>query len=213
MKRLHRAGTFKVSEESRRAIEILLERFSSGRPREIKASAPCKPHLLFTDGALEYDKDGKPLASIGGVLVTRTGEVSCFGCDIPEQLLGTWQTDGRFHVIGLVELYAAITGMNTWRTKFCNERVLLFTDSWPAYDAMVKGTASVKEWRNLLLDLEKIDDKFPSFLWVARVPSASNPADPPSRRNISNISFLGDVKVINARCPVTNVDLKSFEMR
>ena len=174
---------------------------------------PCKPHLLFTDGALEYDKGGKPYASIGGVLVTRKGEVYCFGCDVPEQLLGTWQTDGRVHVIGLVELYAAITGLNTWRNMLCNERVLLFTDSWPAFDAIVKGTASVKEWRNLLLDLEKIDDEFPTFLWAARVPSASNPADPPSRRNISDIGFLGDIKVIDARCPVMNVDLKSFEMR
>ena len=89
---------------------------------------------------------------------------------------------------------------------------MLFTDSWPAYDAIVKGTASVKEWRNLLLDLEKIDDKFPMFLWAARVPSSSNPADPPSRRNISDIAFLGDIKVINAECPVTFADLESFEM-
>lgn len=209
---IHRAGTFSISDQSRKAIEILLERFSSGRPREIRSSVPCKPHLLFVDGALEYDKDGNPWASIGGVMLTRNGEAYCFGCDVPEQLLKAWQTDGRTHVIGLVELYAAVTGLNTWRNLLCNDRVLLFTDSWPAYDALVKGTASVKEWRDLLLDLEKIDDKFPMFLWTARVPSASNPADPPSRRNISGIAFLGDIKVIDARCPVTDVDLKSFEM-
>jgi hypothetical protein len=172
----------------------------------------CRPHLLFTDGALEYDALGNTVASIGGVLLNRSGELLCFGCDVPKQTLHVWHASGKTHVIGLVELYAAVVGLHTWRHVFKNDRVILFTDSWPAYDALVKGTAGVREWRELLLVLEKTDESHPMHLWTARVPSASNPADPPSRRNVSDIAFLGDVKIISAECPVTNVFLRSYEM-
>ena len=209
---LHKTGVFPVNDDSKKAMEVLLERFTSGRPRELIASTPCRLHLLFTDGALEYDASGNSVASIGGVLLDRNGEVFCFGCDVPEQLLQVWRSSGRTHVIGLVELYAAVVGLHTWRLVFKNDRVILFTDSWPAYDAVVKGTAGVREWRELLLVLERTDDSHPMHLWTARVPSASNPADPPSRKNISDIAFLGDVKIMNAGCPVTNVLLRSYEM-
>ena len=104
---LHKAGTFPVTLESERALTVLLNRFSSGRPRELKASEACKPYVLFTDGALEYDEFDNPKATIGGVLVGTTGSVACFGCNVPEHLVKLWQSDGRTHVIGLVELYAA----------------------------------------------------------------------------------------------------------
>ena len=209
---LHKTGAFAVTEEAREAIEVLLQRFTTGRPRELKASVPCKPHLLFTDGALEYDKFGNPIASVGGVLICRNGRVACFGCDVPKQLIDMWQVSGRTHVIGLVELYAAVIGLHTWRETFKDDRIILFTDSWPAYDAVVKGTAGVKEWRQLLLVLEKTDESHPMHLWTARVPSTSNPADPPSRRNISDLAFLGDIAIIDAECPVVNTFLRSYEM-
>ena len=209
---LHKTGVFQISEEAREAITVLLERFTSGRPRELRASVACRPHLVFTDGALEYGESGEPVASIGGVLVSRNGKVACFRCDVPKHLLETWQTGGKTHVIGLVELYAAVVGLHTWREILKDDRVILFTDSWPAYDAVVKGTAGVKEWRQLLLALEKTDESHPMHLWTARVPSTSNPADPPSRRNVSDLAFLGDIDIIDAECPVVNTFLRSFEM-
>jgi hypothetical protein len=58
----------------------------------------------------------------------------------------------------------------------------------------------------------KTDESHPMHLWTARVPSTSKPADPPSRRNISDLAFLGDLKIIDAECPVTNAFLRSYEM-
>jgi hypothetical protein len=209
---LHKSGSVLVTSEAREALLVLLERFTNGKPREIRASMPCKPHLLFTDGALEYDTDGRPEATIGGVMIDRDGTICCFGCDVPETLMQAWQAGGRTHVIGLVELYAAVVGLNTWKRTFCNDRVILFTDSWPAYDVIVKGTSSVKEWRDVLLSLEVIDEGHPMHLWTSRVPSSSNPADPPSRGRISDIAFLGKINVIDPVCPISKTQMKSYDM-
>ena len=106
---------------------VVLDRFTAGRPCELVASMPCKPHLLFSDGALEYDEHDNPRATIGCVLMQRDGIILCSGCVVPDQLLGMWQAGGRTHVIGLVELY--VVGLSTWKKVFRNDRVILLTDS------------------------------------------------------------------------------------
>ena len=128
---------------------------------------------------------------------------------MPKQLLEMWQVGGRTHVIGLVELYAAVIGLHTWRKTFKDDRVILFTDSWPAYDAVVKGTAGVKEWRQLLLVLEKTDESHPMHLWTARVPSTSRSSH--SKEHF-RFSLPWRHKHNNAECPVVNAFLRSYEM-
>ena len=103
---LHRSGSFLVTSEARKALMVMLDRFTTGKPREIRASMPCKPHMLFTDGTLEHDKDGKPEATIGGVLVRRDEIIFCFGCVVPGSLMKAWQAGGRTHVIGRTHVMA-----------------------------------------------------------------------------------------------------------
>ena len=72
---------------------------------------------VFTDGALEEDsKLGSP-ATVGGVLFDpkRRGCASVFGSMVREELLQHWRSDGKTHVIGLVELYASILALRFWR--------------------------------------------------------------------------------------------------
>lgn len=115
---------FPAAEESRKALTVLLERFTTGRPRKPVASVPCKPHLLFTDGALEYDEFGNPNASTGSVLMI--GTEKCLALvGVAEQLLKLWCVSSRIYVIGLVE-YAAVIGLHTWRETFKNDRVIIF---------------------------------------------------------------------------------------
>lgn len=113
--------------ETKKALMVVLDRFTAGRPCELVASMPCKPHLLFSDGALEYDEHDNPRATIGCVLMQRDGIILCSGCVVPDQLLGMWQAGGRTRVIGLVELY--VVGLSTWKKVFRNDRVILLTDS------------------------------------------------------------------------------------
>ena len=209
---LHKEAKIPLDSGMKRALEVLRNKFNSGKPRTLVASETRRPHLVFVDGSLEYDDDGRPVACIGGVLCARNGDKQVFGCDVPGDLIEAWQAEGKTHVIGLIELYALVTALNTWKNILGNDRVILFTDSWPVYDVVVKGTSSEQAWRKLLLDLEEFDEQCPMMLWIARVPSSSNPADPPSRRSLREIEFLRPFDVIDAICPIHHNTLKSYDM-
>ena len=171
---------------------------------------PKKPWLLFTDGALEYDEDSQSLATVGAVLISPAGDAQCFGVEVPREIVKLWKVDGREHVIGLVELYACVTALNQWKETISGQRVLLFIDNYGAQDCLVKGSASINTWRQLLLKLEEIDDSLFANMWVTRVASSSNPADFPSRGSLKELGFLGHLNVCSPVCPVMGVALVSI---
>ena len=116
----------------------------------------------------------------------------------------SWKEDGRAHVIGLVELYAAVVALYNWYPLFENRRVILCVDNYSAQDCLVKRFAKSREWRKLLLILEGIDDNLFAKVWVARVPSSSNPSDAPSRGDVEALQFLGNVQEDTVLCPLLN---------
>jgi hypothetical protein len=81
-------------------------------------------------------------------------------------------------------------------------RFHLFIDNYGAQDSLVKGSASVLQWRKLLMILEEMDDELFSCLWVTRVPSHSNPADHPSRGSIKEIAYLQPMTRCEPWCPI-----------
>ena len=190
-----------------KAFETLRCRLCSGRPKTFLADDVEKPVLIFTDGALEYEGDAAK-ATIGGVSLKPDGACEVFGCAVPDDVLKRWQDGGKTHVIGLVELYACVVSLLHWKPDVSSRRVILFVDNWPALDVLVKGTSLQPEWRELLLLLEDpVEDNF--MLWIARVPSASNVADHPSRGSLKELEFLRPYKCVQPFCPVTKLPLKS----
>ena len=107
------------------ALKLLRHRVTSGEPKKLTARPNAKPFLIFTDGALEYETDCGPTATIGGILITPEGKTHCFGSKVPEEMMRRWQTDGREHVIGLVELYACVTALCEWKDILGDNRILL----------------------------------------------------------------------------------------
>jgi hypothetical protein len=105
-------------------------------------------------------------------------------------------------------LFACVVSLLHWKPDVVSRRVILFVDNWPALDVLVKGTSLQPEWRDLLLLLEDpLEDNF--MLWVARVPSASNVADHPSRGSTNELEFLEPFKCVEPLCPMTKLLLKS----
>jgi hypothetical protein len=84
----------------------------------------------------------------------------------------------------------------------------MFVDNYGAQDCLVKGTASVKVWRDLLLVLEEMDDELLQNLWVTRVPSQSTPADFPSRGTVAELAFLGAMTQAQPICPLAHTKLE-----
>ena len=119
-----------------------------------------------------------------------------------------WKVDGKEHVIGLVELYASVVALKTWQELLKDQRLLLFIDNYGAQDCLVKGTAAVETWRQLLLVLEDVNNDFFSDLWVSRVASASNPADFPSRASVKEIEYLGPLQRCRPICPLVGYALE-----
>eukprot|EP00435_Cladocopium_sp_Y103_P006857 s546_g2.t1 len=210
MRELLRGGSNSVSLDERtcKAVELLKEKLSLGRPRTLRITKKKKPIVLFTDGSLEYE-DGLPVARIGGVCLLTDGTNLVFGAEVSSDLLQSWTEGGdKEHVIGLVEMYAVLVALNTWADKFAGERILLFVDNWPVVDALVKGVSTQSTWRDLLMVFEVMDEKHQSLHWVGRVPSASNPADPPSRGTLEGLEFLGELMITECYCPISNKQLK-----
>ena len=134
-----------------------------------------------------------------------------FGATVPDKMLHTWTEGGqKEHVIGLVELYAVLVALRSWKVHVAGQRVLLFVDNWPVVDALVKGVSTQATWRDMLMVFEAMDEELQALLWVGRVPSSSNPSDPPSRGTLDGLDFLRPFDVCNGICPVMNVTLQAL---
>ena len=197
-----------IDDRSCAAVELLRTKLSSGKPRTLKVRKKKKPILVYTDGSLEYEQ-GRPVARIGGVCIA-TDITQVFGMEVPESLLHAWTEGGeKEHVIGLVEMYGVLVALNTWDHLVSGERLLIFVDNWPVVDALVKGTSGQATWRDMLMVFEKMDERQQTLHWICRVPSSSNPADPPSRGTLETISFLKPFEICDGLCPITNKCLRS----
>ena len=134
------------------AFEELRKRLTQGRPRELVVCPQGSIRILFTDGACEPSGD-EVLASVGG----------------------------KKHFIGPTELLAVVTARVLWARFLDGARTFVFIDHSGVLSACVKGNSRDESWRDLLLAFERADSQVPMLPWYARVPSASNPADAPSR--------------------------------
>eukprot|EP00435_Cladocopium_sp_Y103_P036742 s2741_g9.t1 len=184
------------------ALKLLKKRIESGKPRRLQAKPQTRPWILFTDGSLEYADSGAAVANIGALLVSPEGVSRYFGCEVPLDILKSWQVNGREHVIGIIELYACVVALAEWQSLLRGQRTILFVDNYGAQDCLIKGSAGVETWRKLLMVLEDVDDDLFSYLWVTRVPSHSNPADFPSRGSVAELAYLGDLIACTPTCPV-----------
>ena len=146
-----RADGKKISlvREAKSSLSLLKQRLLKGEPRRVPCKIDSNPPLVFTDGASE---DG--LHTIGGVIIVDGGS-QYFGCHVPSALTKRWLESSK-HIIGMVELYAALVARATWDSQLANRKSILFVDNNAAKEAYVKGTLHNPHYREMLLTLEHI---------------------------------------------------------
>ena len=86
----------------------------------------------------------------------------------------------------------------------------MFGDNFTANDVFIRGTSSIRMWRDLLMQLEMLDERFQALAWMTRVPSSSNVADPPSRGSLEELKVYKPCVVKQVTCPIKGQTLQSF---
>ena len=105
-----------------------------------------------------------------------------FGAVLSGATVEQWRSrQDQVQVIGQAELFPLVVARLTWAERLCGRRVLFFIDNDSARQALIKSYSPVLASLRIVLDCLKWDMDNQSNAWYARVPTASNIADGPSR--------------------------------
>ena len=180
--------------ELRESLHGIVGVLSSATQRQISFKETRKPLLVFTDGAcegLEFE-----IASFGAVMIDiEDGRKEMFGAYVQESILRHWTESGARQTIGQTELYPVLVARTVWAARMIHRRVFYFIDNDSARDALIRTASASMYSRDILRSCAEADAVTPQFPWYARVPTASNLADDPSRLIFANLSRLGYVLV------------------
>ena len=164
-------------------------------PRVLKADMPERKFLIFTDASLEGEN---LIAGIGMVALKLESSAvthkSFFSECLPESVLENMQKETP-KVIAALELLAAVLALETLKDVLSGSRVFLFIDNEAARANLISMSSPVAEHAKLLRRAWKIIREKSLFLWISRVPSASNIADEPSRFVVEDLLRLGFTRV------------------
>ncbi len=150
--------------------------------------------LIFTDGAFEPDE--KFVASMGAVMFdTASGHSEFFEEQIASTLVRQWQADGTENVIAQAELLPVVVSRHLWSSTINDSRCFFMIDNDGVRAALINSSSSSLMNRFLLTKIAEQEQELTSFPWYARVPSASNLADAPSRLSFDFLLSMGSKRV------------------
>ncbi|CAE7263188.1 unnamed protein product [Symbiodinium sp. KB8] len=182
--------------ESRRLIQF-------GPPREISLRSE-KPSdvVIFTDGFTpDQRKEEVGPDRVGAVMFDRRAQApKQFAEVIPREISEKWIP--RKTQIVPIEMLAPILAIETFRGHLRNKDVLLFIDSEAVEAALVKGYSSKEDLCELVEIFWELALKYKINFFIDRVSTDANPADWPSRHQLSRdrpVSGLGDSSDVVAR--------------
>jgi hypothetical protein len=178
------------SQPLRAALLWILAFLKHSPPRTIRLR-PCeRPFVLFTDGACET-VNSSLVASCGAALVCPSGAKLAFGLEVPAGVVSRWTATGSRQVIGQAELLPILYSLLTWEKLLAGQRLIVFIDNDAARWACIRGSSQTLSSAELLFDLALARARTAVAPWFARVNTASNPGDAPSRLNLEAIRNLG----------------------
>eukprot|EP00435_Cladocopium_sp_Y103_P041947 s405_g11.t1 len=176
-----------VSDKTIRALEIFRDCLSSARPREISASWD-RPVFVFTDASFCPEDKSWP-CGLGGVLVDHDGtqlSAMSYGLNLDE--LGVLGYLPKSTIIFEAELLALTVCLVLWKKFLRHRPCVAYIDNNSTRDVAISGAARTSPGAQLVAKLLANEDACGAVMWFARVPSASNIADAPSRQSSEGIS-------------------------
>ncbi|CAE7576274.1 unnamed protein product [Symbiodinium microadriaticum] len=163
-----------------------------------------RPVLVFTDGASETSGH-----TVGGVMyLPGDAELRFFACEVPAAMSQQWCQQLK-HIIGPVEAYALVVARKVFHQFVSGHHCIFFVDNDAVLMSFIRGNSKSEIFRDLLLAWESCEKHGHSWAYWARVPSASNPSDDPSRGNVKELLESGAVRV-RCTCPLSGVTLRDL---
>ena len=189
-----------------KALVFLKDMLTTAKPRIISYQDDVRPIVILTDAAAEGD-----IVTFGTFLVdTATGHRLVAGGDIPPKLVVWWRAHVGEQIIGQAELFPIIITRAFFGKSWVNRRLIFYVDNDSARDAMVKSYSPSLASQNLIYAFSREESCSPSYPWFARVPSASNVSDWPTRGKLLDAASQGKASVLALEW--TETLLNSFMM-
>ena len=165
----------------RAAVELIGKYVKQCKPKIFEAGRARKMAILYTDGSCEDN-----FAGIGAVLFSES-KVEVIEEQLPPPVMECWSRLGIKHAIAQVELVSVWLALKTWASALSSCDLLIFTDNVSVKEGLVKGTSTNLVSRILLFKIAALEVALGLRVWISRVPSKSNPADGPSRGDLSEL--------------------------
>jgi len=166
-----------------RTLSDLKDQLATVKPVQVHRDIN-KTRIIFTDGSFEPSSSNP--AAVGAVLVSPSGVVTeFFGEWVHKQIVDQLLVASS-HPIYELEVLPILLAATIWGPYIANSLVVVFLDNEAARSAYIQGTAATEAGRTLLKQFTALEAAHNFFPWFGRVPTASNPADPPSRMSFSD---------------------------
>ena len=190
---LERKSCKPLTDDVKFALRWMLDRLVHSPPREIKA-VNDDALFLFIDGACEQGSDdgGGSVTSVGAVLVDRHGRgLFCFGTTLPDEVTELWGGGRRTQLVFEAEILPYRLALECWSNVLAGRFLIVFIDNDGARHSWIRGTADSRFARGMIHEGTLLEAKLQVSPYFARVPTASNIGDGPSRLDFTLCDHIG----------------------
>ena len=172
-----------LDDQAIEALNLVKRLLACMKPRVITC-LKLQHTLIFTDGACEGDQFSN--VTCGGVVIEPTSRW-WFGIRVPKGLVQSWTTlGGKQQVIAEAEMLPILIARELLCLSNLVCPVIVFVDNESVKNALIKGYSEVVCLRRMSQVYVEQELNFNLATWVNRVPTASNPADAPSRLSVTD---------------------------
>ena len=183
-------GCTKLSRELSHSLDRYLAALIVDKPRHVLKTTGSTWYM-FTDASYEPDGDSHK-AGFGGILVSPIGQfLEFFGFELNGTCLDRLNPNKRKTIIFECEFLALLVALQLWAPRLNALQVVCYIDNNSVRDAAISCATSNTTGEVIMKKCLELEDKFQLQSWFARVPSASNPSDWPSRGSTSELLTLG----------------------
>ena len=177
-------SSLKLSAHDVSSLTFLKDRVLTAPPVRI-SRVSMNTVLIFTDGSCE---GGESLTGgVGGILINEWGvSISCFSEKVPSYIMEELRQHSS-HPIFELEILPVLCSVFTWSAYLTSKQCVFYLDNEAAQGALVKGSSETSYAASMLRLFTEFEMNLQIKTWIARVPTSSNPADKPSRGDLSEM--------------------------